>query len=170
MTDAALSLSIVVARETHADAPAVERLIERAFGPGRFARTAYRLREMAPPDSELCFVARVTTLLVGSNRMTPVKAGDAPALLLGPLTVDPAFQDRGIARALVTRSLDAATAAGHKLVILVGDEPYYGRFGFARVKPGRLSLPGPVDPARLLYRELVPGAFDGVSGRVTAGI
>ncbi len=170
MTDPALSLSIIVARETSADTAAVERLVERAFGPGRFARTAYRLREMAPPDPELCFVARVTTLLVGSNRMTPIRAGAVHALLLGPLTVDPAFRDRGIARALMARSLGAAEAAGHKLVILVGDEPYYRRFGFAQVEPGRLSLPGPVDPARLLFRELVPGAFEGASGKVTAGI
>ena len=69
----------------------------------------------------------------------------------------------------MARSLEAAEAAGHKLVILIGDEPYYGKFGFARVKPGRLTLPGPVDPARLLYRELVPGAFENASGKVTAG-
>lgn len=165
----ALSLSIIVARETNADSAAVERLVERAFGPGRFAKTAYRLREMAVADPELCFVARVTTLLVGSNRMTPVRAGEAAALLLGPLTVDPAFRRRGIARALMARSLEAAEAAGHELVILIGDEPYYGKFGFARIKPGRLTLPGPVDPARLLYRELVLGAFENASGKVTAG-
>lgn len=169
MSDPVLSLSVVVAPETVADAPHVERLVERAFGPGRFARTAYRLREGAPPDPALCFVARVSTLLVGSNRMTPVRCGAAPALLLGPLTVDPAFQDRGIAAALVTATLDAATAAGHRLVILVGDEPYYGRFGFTRVPAGRLTLPGPVDTARLLFRELAEGALESASGAVTAG-
>lgn len=169
MSDPVLSLSVVVARETAADAPHVERLVERAFGPGRFARTAYRLRENAPPDPTLCFVARVSTLLVGSNRMTPIRCGAAPGLLLGPLTVDPAFQDRGIAAALVAATLDAARAAGHGLVILVGDEPYYGRFGFSRVPSGRLTLPGPVDTARLLYHELVPGAFAAASGAVTAG-
>ena len=169
MTDPAFTLSIAVVRETPADAAAIERLVERTFGPGRFARTAYRLREMAAPDPDLCFVARIATLLVGSNRMTPVSAGAAPALLLGPLTVDPAFQGRGIARALVATSLDAAAAAGHRLVILVGDEPYYGRFGFKRVPPGRLTLPGPVDMARLLYRDLVSGAIEGVSGMVTGG-
>ncbi len=169
MSDPVLSLSVVVARETAADAPHVERLVERAFGPGRFARTAYRLRELAPHDPSLCFVARVSTLLVGSNRMTPVRCGTAPGLLLGPLTVDPAFQDRGIAAALVTTTLDAAAAAGHGLVILVGDEPYYGRFGFARVPSGRLTLPGPVDTARLLYRELAPGAFEAAKGPITPG-
>ena len=168
MTEPGLSLSIVVVREMPADASAVDRLVERAFGPGRFARTAYRLREGAAPIPELCFVARVTTLLVGSNRMTPISAGGAPALLLGPLTVDPAFQERGVAAALVDKTLDAATRAGHTLVILVGDEPYYGRFDFKRVPPGRLTMPGPVDTARLLYRELSPGAFEAASGMIAA--
>lgn len=166
MSEPDLNLAVVVTLELPADAAAVERLVARAFGPGRFARTAYRLREAAEPDPSLCFVARVTTLLVGSNRMTPVRAGERSALLLGPLTVDPAFRNRGIARALMQASLSAAEAAGHRLVILVGDEPYYGRFGFRRVPPGRLQLPGPVDPARLLYRELVPGAFEGAAGLV----
>ncbi len=166
MTEPSLSLSVVTVRETAADAPAVERLADRAFGPGRFARTAYRLREMAEPDWDLCFVARVSTLLVGANRMTPLLVGDTPALMLGPLTVDPAFRGRGIAAGLVTRSLDAARTAGHRLVLLVGDEPYYRRFGFARVPAGRLQMPGPVDAARVLWCELVPGATEGAGGPV----
>jgi predicted N-acetyltransferase YhbS len=88
-------------------------------------------------------------------------------LLLGPLTVEPAFRSRGIGERLLTRSLDAAREAGHRLVILVGDEPYYSRAGFKRVPMGRLAMPGPVDPARLLYCELAPGAFEGVQGAVT---
>ena len=168
MTETSLSLSVVVMREAASDAVAVERLAERAFGPGRFARTAYRLREVAPPDWELCFVARVSTLLVGANRMTPVRIGDAPALMLGPLTVDPAFRGRGIAARLVARSLDAARVSGHGLVMLVGDEPYYRRFGFARVPTGRLVMPGPVDAARVLWCELAPGASAGASGPVGA--
>ena len=114
-------------------------------------------------------MARVSTLLVGSNRMTPIRAGAAPALLLGPLTVDPAFQDRGVAAALVGKALDAAAAAGHRLVILVGDEPYYERFGFKRVPSGRLAMPGPVDLGRLLYRDLAEGALEGATGMITAG-
>lgn len=164
---AALSLSILLAREAPGDAPAIERLIERAFGPGRFARTAYRLREAAAPDPELGFVARVSTLLVGANRMTPLRAGAVPALMLGPLTVDPAFRGRGIAAALVGRSMEAARGAGHGLVILVGDLPYYARFGFSRVPAGRLTLPGPVDPARLLWCELSPGAAGAAAGAVS---
>lgn len=168
MTESSLSLSVVVVREAAADAAAVERLAERAFGPGRFARTAYRLREVAEPDWDLCFVARVSTLLVGANRMTPIRIGDAPALMLGPLTVDPAFRGRGIAAGLVVRSLDAARAAGHGLVMLVGDEPYYRRFGFARAPAGRLQMPGPVDAARVLWCELAPGASAAASGPVGA--
>jgi predicted N-acetyltransferase YhbS len=168
VSESSLSLSVVVVREAAGDAAAVERLAERAFGPGRFARTAYRLREVAAPDWDLCFVARVSTLLVGANRMTPVRIGEAPALMLGPLTVDPAFRGRGIAAGLVVRSLEAARAAGHGLVMLVGDEPYYRRFGFARVPAGRIVMPGPVDAARVLWCELVAGAAGGAAGLVGA--
>ena len=163
MNEPALSLSVVVTREVPADTVAVERLAERAFGPGRFARTAYRLREAADPDWDLCYVARVSTLLVGSNRMTPVEAGAAAAFMLGPITVDPAFRGRGIAAALMGQSLDAARAAGHRLVVLVGDEPYYRRFGFTRVPAGRLALPGPGRPRPL---SLVRARSGGVRGRI----
>ena len=169
VADPALSLSIQVQPAVPADALAIERLSERAFGPGRFARTAYRLREAAGEEAVQRFVARVSTLLVGANQLTPIRCGDVPALLLGPLVVDPAFQSRGVARALVGVALDAARAAAHRLVILVGDEAYYSRFGFVRVPPGRLTLPGPVDPSRVLALELEPGGFTSVEGRVTAG-
>jgi predicted N-acetyltransferase YhbS len=159
-------ISLVLAPVSPGDLAAVERLDERAFGPGRFAKSAYRLREGLPLDESLCFVARVGTLLVGANRMTPISCGDRPALLLGPLTVDPAFRSGGIGEALITRSLDSARDAGHALVLLVGDPPYYGRMGFKPVPAGRLSFCGPVDPARLLYCELIPGAFDGVDGDI----
>ena len=159
-------IPLVLEAETPADAEAIERLNERVFGPGRFARTAYRLRETTSPDLGLSFIARVGSLLVGANSMTPIFIGDSPALLLGPLIVEPVFRSQGIGEALVTRSLEAAKAAGARLVILVGDEPYYGRMGFNRTPPGRLEMPGPVDPARLLYCELAPGAFEGVQGRV----
>ena len=148
------------------DLPQIEKLDERAFGPGRFARSAYRLREGVGPDFALSYVAHVGTLLVGSNIMTPVKCGEADMLLLGPLTVEPAFRSRGIGEALAQRSLDAARAAGWKLVVLVGDEPYYSRLGFKRAPYGRLVMPGPVDPARVLYCELIEGAFEGVSGQL----
>jgi predicted N-acetyltransferase YhbS len=162
MTD----LTLAIAPERAEDAAAIERLSERAFGPGRFARSAYRLREGAPHDLSLSFVARVGTLVVGSNRMTQVACGQGQALLLGPLTVEPAFHSRGIGRSLIEASLQAARQAGHGLVLLVGDEPFYGRFGFRRVPPGRLTFPGPVDPARLLACELQPSALEGLSGAV----
>ena len=157
-------LSLLLESETPDDAEPIQRLNERVFGPGRFARTAYRIRESADPDPGLSFVARVGTLLVGANAMTPIVIGGAPALLLGPLIVEPVFRSQGIGEALVTRSLEAAKARGWKLVILVGDAPYYARAGFRPVPPGRITLPGPVDPARLLYYELEAGAFDAAKG------
>jgi predicted N-acetyltransferase YhbS len=158
-------LSLLLEPETPADGESILRLNERVFGPGRFARTAYRIRETTAADLSLSFVARVGTLLVGANAMTPILIGASPALLLGPLIVEPVFRSQGIGEALVTRSLEAARAAGAKLAILVGDEPYYARMGFKRVAPGRIVMPGPVDPKRLLYCELQPGGFEGVSGK-----
>jgi predicted N-acetyltransferase YhbS len=159
-------LSLVIRHEQPIDADAIDRLHERAFGPGRFARTAFRLREGAPPLMELSYTALVGTLLVGSVRLTPVLAGDCPALVLGPLTVEPAFENRGIGAALMERSLAAAREKGHRLVLLVGDEPYYSRFGFRRVPARQLELPGPVDPARFLALELAAGALAEARGPV----
>jgi predicted N-acetyltransferase YhbS len=159
-------LSLTLAPQTEADLPAIERLNERAFGPGRYARSAYRLREGMTPDASLSFVARIGTFVAGSNVMTPILCGETPALLLGPLTVDPAFRSAGIGESLVMRSLDAARAAGHTLVLLVGDLPYYARMGFKPVPEDKLTFCGPVDPARFLYCELVEGAFAEVSGTV----
>src|SRR5271165_6929635 len=159
-------LSLLLEPETPDDAAAIEHLNARVFGPGRFARSAYRVREQADPDPTLSFVARVGTLLVGANAMTPIVVGGAAALLLGPLIVEPVFRSQGIGEALVTRSLEAARAAGWKLVILVGDEPYYARAGFQPVPAGHITLPGPVDPARLLYCELEPGALEAARGEV----
>ena len=152
-------LPFILEPATDGDAEPIERLNERVFGPGRYARTAYRIRENTPVDPALCFVARVGTLLVGASAMTPISIGDAPALLLGPLIVEPVFRSQGIGEDLVKRSLEAAKEAGWKLVILVGPEDYYGRMGFRRVPAGHISLPGPVDPERLLYCELEPGAL-----------
>jgi predicted N-acetyltransferase YhbS len=162
MTDVALT----ILPETSGDAPAIERLHERTFGPGRYAKTAYRLREQVTHCPDLSFTARIGTLLVGSVRLLPVRVGEAKALLLGPLTVEPPFRERGVGQALIARALEAARAKGHRLVILVGDEPYYSKCGFKRVPLGRAIMPGPVDPIRLLVAELSPGAFDGVSGPI----
>jgi len=163
------TLPLLIRREDPSDADAIERLHERAFGPGRFARTAFRLREGATPRADLCFTAHVGTYLVGSIRLSPVTMGGAPGLVLGPIAVEPAFMSRGIGFELIAAALDAARKKEDARVILVGDEPYYRRSGFTKVPVGRLELPGPVDPERLLWLELVPGAFDGVSGAVLTG-
>lgn len=159
-------ISSTILPETEEDGEAIERLNERTFGPGRYAKTAYRLRERVPHRLDVSFTARVGTLLVGSVRLTPILIGESNALLLGPLTVEPAFRERGVGQTLIARALKEAAAKGERLVILVGDEPYYGKSGFRRIPPGRLIMPGPVDPDRLLFAALVPGAFEGVTGRV----
>ncbi len=159
-------LSLNIQPETPEDDPAIEKLSERTFGPGRFARSAYRLREGVEHRRELSYTARIGTLLVGSVRLTPITIGGAKALLLGPLTVEPPFRSRGVGRALMEASMTAAKKGGTKLILLVGDEPYYARMGFAKVAHGRVKLPGPVDPDRVLIAELAPGAFEGVEGAV----
>jgi predicted N-acetyltransferase YhbS len=159
-------VSLTILPESLGDASAIERLHERTFGPGRYAKTAYRLREQVEHDLDLSFTARIGTLLVGSVRLSPVRIGEARALLLGPLTVEPPFRDRGVGQALIARALEQARSKGHRLVILVGDEPYYGKCGFKRIPSGRVTMPGPVDPERLLVAELRDGAFDGIAGQI----
>jgi predicted N-acetyltransferase YhbS len=159
-------LSLSILPEAAEDALAIERLHERTFGPGRYARTAYRIREGAPHRLDLSFIARIGTLLVGSVRLTPVRIGETPALLLGPLTVEPPFRERGIGLQLIERALTEAKNKGHRLVLLVGDEPYYGKVGFKRIPKGQAVMPGPIDPERLLIAELDEGAFAGVGGPI----
>ncbi|MCE4222813.1 N-acetyltransferase [Methylobacterium sp. C25] len=161
------ALPLDIRLERPDDAAAIERLHARAFGPGRFARTAYRLREGAHLVPELCFTALVGTYLVGSIRFSLAEAAGHPLLALGPLTVDPSFSNRGIGCSLMNAGVDAARAGSHKLVVLVGDLPYYRRFGFSAVPMGRLVLPGPVDPARFLWLALTDGGADGVSGAIS---
>ena len=154
---------------TAADRRQVDHLQERVFGPGRFARSAYRVREGTPFVSRFCRVAINDGKIIAALRMTPVLVGGTSgALLLGPLAVDPAYANLGYARRLIAESLDAATAAGVTLVVLVGDMAYYGRLGFDRVPPGQISFPGPADPARILAKELAPGALQRAVGQVIA--
>ena len=159
-------LSLTILPETAKDAQAIERLHGRTFGPGRFVLSAYRLREHVDHLLDLSFTARIGTLLVGSVRQLLIAIGDTPALMLGPLTVEPPFRGRGVGRALLERALGDARARGHRLVVLVGDEPYYSSVGFKKIPKGRAIMPGPVDPDRLLVAELVDGAFDNVSGAI----
>ncbi len=153
--------------ETDGEAAILSRLSAEAFGPGRFARSAYRVREGVPPVAKLSLVGWRDGRVVGGIRFTAIRIGEQnDALLLGPLVVDPAEAGKGFGRALVEEGLARAREEGFALVLLVGDMPYYGRFGFAPVRPGQITLPGPVDPARLLALELVPGALARAQGEV----
>lgn len=154
--------------ETPADIVAREALLDRAFGADRFAKTCERLREGRLPASGLAFAVREAGALVATLRFWHVDAGGVPALMLGPIAVDSDHQSRGLGGALIRHGLSRALEIGHKAVILVGDAPYYNRFGFERHHAERLVLPGPVDPARFLGLELAAGAFGKASGLVRA--
>lgn len=152
--------------EQHCDAPAIAALTERSFGPGRFAKAAYRLREGVAPLADLGFVAVAQAGLLGAIRFWPVLVGREAALLLGPLVVEPPLRGLGIGIALMRQGIEAARVAGHASIILVGDEPYYVRVGFHRLAPGRVRFPGPADPARILGLSLKPNAALSLSGEV----
>lgn len=144
----------------------IEHINEEAFGPGRFARAAYKIREGGPHERALSFVAVVDGDVIASVRMTRIAAGEGRGLLLGPLAVRPAFKNLGIGRRLVAMAIDAAKAANEALVLLVGDEPYYGPLGFGRVPRGQVSMPRPVDLDRILAAEIEPGALARFAGEV----
>jgi len=166
-----MSLAVATRAVESADLPSIAKLHARVSGPGRFARSSYRVREKAAAFSPFCRVARIGDRIIAAVGMTPVRIGSAGgALLLGPLAVDPEFANQGYGRAIVRESLEAARAAGLRLVVLVGDEAYYARLGFARVPAGQIRLPGPVNPARLLATELQPGALSGFSGLIVADV
>ncbi|WP_343312468.1 N-acetyltransferase [Brucella sp. BE17] len=157
-------LELTYAQENPAHDIEIEAINAQAFGPGRFARAAHFIREGGPHEQNLSFVALMGGVVVASVRLTPVVIGTTPALLLGPLAVRTEWKNRGIGKTLMRMALNAATKAGHGLVVLVGDEPYYAPFGFRMVTPGSMVMPAPVDPRRMLACELVPGALNGVSG------
>lgn len=144
----------------------IDEINAEAFGPGRFTRAAYKIREGGPHDRSLSFVAMQGGQVIASVRMTPIAAGVGRAQMLGPLAVRPDFKNMGIGRKLVAMALAAATEAGEPAVILVGDEPYYGPLGFARIPRGQIEMPRPVDLNRLLAHEIVPGAVAELSGEV----
>lgn len=155
--------------ETPADADEVETLLDLAFAPGRTALSSYQLRDGVEPIRALCRIARDDyDALVGAIRYWPVRIGAPgdPALLLGPVAVHPTRQGEGIGGVLMGETLADALARGWTRVVLVGDEPYYRRFGFSRAAAAALDFPKPVNLSRLLARSLAPGAFDGVSGLV----
>jgi predicted N-acetyltransferase YhbS len=153
--------------EQLSDEPALSVLSAEAFGPGRFARSAYRIREGISPIASLCLTAWRERALVGGIRFTSIAVGGKEGgLLLGPLVVDPVHSGQGIGRALIAAGLEGAKSQGFAFVLLVGDMPYYGRFGFIPVPPGQITLPGPVDPARVLSLEIAPGTLADMKGLV----
>jgi predicted N-acetyltransferase YhbS len=156
--------------ERASDVAAREALLDACFGANRHLRTCQRLRDGRAPAEGLAFSAvRRDVLkgpLVGTLRLWHVSAGGVPALVLGPLAVDPACRELGTGAALMRHALAAARTSGHGAVILLGDEPYYARFGFSARKTGELSLPGPFERDRLLGLELREGALDGAGGMI----
>jgi predicted N-acetyltransferase YhbS len=157
--------------ERDGDEAQIEALVEAGFGPGRYAKTTYRLREGVKPAAGLSFVAEdfPSHVLLGSVRFWPVKVSGRPSLLLGPLAVKPQLRGQGIGVALMQKGLLTAQRLGHDSVILVGDEPYYARAGFTRLKPGQVRFPGPVDQNRVLGLALKEGALDLLSGEAQRG-
>ena len=152
--------------EQVADSDAIEALVAKSFGPGRFVKSAWRLREGVAAEEGLGLVAIEDGRLRGSVRFWPVVIGAECPLLLGPLAVETEQRGRGIGIALMTRGIDEARARGHRSIILVGDAPYYSRVGFSPLAPGTIRFPGPVDPARILALALVEGALESLKGEV----
>lgn len=151
-------------RETDADLWEVEALFDLCFAPGREALSSYRLRDGVDPVADLSLVARDELgVLAGAVRFWPVRVGEAPALLLGPIAVHPTRQGEGLGALLVEESLSRAD--GWSRVMLIGDAPYYGRFGFTKLVG--VDMPPPTNPERILGRDITPGGWSGVSGRVT---
>lgn len=160
---------IAIRQERKTDAVARELLLDRAYGPARFTKCSARLREDRLPAAGLSFVATEAGRIVGSVRLWDVSAGPGrPVLLLGPLAVSPEHQSKGIGAKLMKQAIATARMRGHGAILLVGDPPYYSRFGFSAEKTGRLSMPGPYQQDRLLALELHAGALDGARGMIGA--
>jgi predicted N-acetyltransferase YhbS len=158
--------AVSITPETRADAAAREQLLDAAFGAARFEKTCERLR--AGRTAAFAFALKTNGRLIGTIRLWHVMAGGVPALLLGPLAIDRAYEGQGLGSRLMRHALAEAAAGGNKAIILVGDAPYYSRFGFSRALTDNLVLPGPVDAARFLGLELVRGALDDAFGLVIA--
>lgn len=151
------------------DAAHITALVDRAFGPGRHARAADRLREGNRLIADLSFTAWEGDVLVGSVRLWPVSIGGEPVVFLGPIAVEAELRKHRIGQTLVERACAAAAHAGWRAVLLVGDAPYFGRVGFDAAAAGAVRMPGPVDPRRVLLKALREGGADGLAGPVTPG-
>ena len=163
--------AIAIVAETSADVAAREALLDDAMGPGRRRLSSEKLRALRVPADGLALVARYQVChVIGTVRLWDVRLGEGgpAALLLGPLAVDPALKNAGIGSALMRHALAEASRLGHAAILLVGDAPYYGRFGFSADKTGALAMPGPYERHRLLALELVEGALDGAHGTLKA--
>jgi predicted N-acetyltransferase YhbS len=156
----------VIRAERASDAVAREALLDACFGASRHTRTCQRLRDGRLPAEGLGLSALCEGRLVGTVRLWHVSAGGIPALMLGPLAVEDSSRKLGVGAALMDHALAAATTRGHRAVILLGDAPYYARFGFSDLKTGELSLPGPFERDRLLGLELCEGGLDGAWGMI----
>jgi len=152
--------------ETPGDAADVEALNAESFGPGRFAKSAYRLREGVDPVAGLSFVAMEGGVLRGSVRFWPINVGGHEELLLGPLAVQTGQRGRGIGIALMQAGIAAAKTGPWRGILLVGDEPYYAKVGFSRLPPGRVKFPGPVDQNRILGLSLKGGEMLTLCGQI----
>lgn len=163
----AIETTFRIRDERAADTAARESLLDACFGPARFEKTCERLRKGRLPAHGLAFVATAGRTLVGTLRLWNIEAGGRPALLLGPLAVDAEWRCAGMGGALMEHGLRRAAILGHQAVLLVGDAPYYGRFGFEQAT-SHLEMPGMVEIERFLALELVPDALAGVVGAVLA--
>jgi len=163
----ALAPAILVERPEHARA--VEALVDRAFGPGRFAKSSERLREGNRKLDDCSFVALHEGRVIGSVRLWPVTVGGAPVAFLGPLAVDAGERKHGLGQALVEAACEAAAKAGWRAVLLVGDAPYFGRVGFSAKPAAQAVMPGPADPRRVLVKALVEGGAAGLAGPIRIG-
>ena len=152
------------------DAHLIDALIDRAFGPGRHARAADRLRENNTLLPDLSFTAWEGERLVGSVRMWPVTIGGAPAAFLGPIAVEAQLRNHRIGQTLVERACEAAARAGWSAVLLVGDAPFFERVGFSAAPAKSVVMPGPVDQRRVLLKALREGGADGLAGLVKPGV
>ena len=170
-TTAALSSDaapFAIRAERASDVVAREALLDACFGEHRHMRTCQRLRDGRAPAEGLALSATARGRLVGTVRLWHVSAGGIPALVLGPLAVEASSRKSGAGAALMVHALAAAKARGHRAVILLGDAPYYARFGFSAEKTGELVLPGAFERERLLGLELVEGGLDGAWGMIAA--
>jgi len=156
--------AILIERPEHARA--IEVLVDRAFGPGRFAKSSERLRESNHRLEDCSFVALLEGRVIGSVRLWPVTVGGAPAAFLGPLAVDADARKHGLGQALVEAACEAAAKAGWRAVLLVGDAPYFGRIGFSAEPAAHALMPGPADQRRVLVKALIDGGDVGLAGPI----